>query len=296
MQIVRANRDKFGLNRMLSVLDLPSSTWYYREKEKEKFEDKYNHLKPVIEEVIRAHPEYGRPRITRQLQEVHGIDVNHKVVGRLLRKWDLALLRAARETSPSPVEKALEKAGSDANLVKKRLQSESAVGLFEIMYTDFTDIKYAGGDRTAKLMPMIDHTSKLILGWAMGTNRNRAVACRALEQTKKTLEDFDFELRDKIIHQDQDSVYTSDKWVDLLLIENRGKLSYSTNGAKGNPYMESFNGHFKLPIQSLLTEAERMSEVREVIRERVRDWNYDRRHSSLGQIAPMRYIKQELDD
>jgi len=57
--------------------------------------------------------------------------------------------------------------------------------------------------------------------------------------------------------------------------------------------MESFNGHFKGPIKSLFYEAETMKEILEIIVKRVDYWNNRRRHSSLGQIAPARYIKRE---
>lgn len=277
-------------------MELPKSTWYYREKEKEQFEEKYKSIKPFVEKIIRKHPEYGRPRITRDLNETYGLEINHKVVGKLLRCWDLALLRAARGTEPSPVEMAIKEAGSNANLVKRRLQEGEPINLFEVMYTDFTILEYARGHRTAQLMPIIGHTSKMIVGWAIGARRHRDVACRAWEQAKQTFEKLGIDCVGMIMHHDQDSVYKSDRWVNHLLLEDGVRLSYSTNGAKGNTYMESFNGHFKGPIQSILNEAETIEEVEGVVSNRADDWNNDRRHSSLGQMAPMAYIEKERND
>ena len=245
--------------------------------------------------MIENFSEYGRPRITRELQENYDLEVNHKVVGKLLREWDLAIMRAARKPGSSPVEKAIEEAGEDADLVKKRLESAIPIELFEIVYTDFTTIKFAGGSRTVKLMPIIGHKSKLILGWALGDSRNRSVACRAWERSKEKFKELGIGWEGLILHQDQDSVYTSDRWVDQLL-DDRLRISYSTNGAKGNTHMESFNGHFKNPIKSILTESETTREVKEVIGKRAIKWNQERRHSSLGQIAPITYINQEIRD
>lgn len=140
---------------------------YYWEDEKESLEEKYASVRPLINDVIDEFPEYGRPRITQELQETHGLDINHKVVGKLLQKWDLAIHRAARDTSPSPVEEAIRRAGTDANLVKDRLENGPPIELFDVLYTDFTTLPYAGGKRSAKLMPMIGHDSKLIMGWAL---------------------------------------------------------------------------------------------------------------------------------
>jgi putative transposase len=229
------------------------------------------------------------------LNETYGFEINHKVVGKLLSRWDLALLRAARGTGSSPVERAIKEAGSNANLVKKKLQEGKVIDLFEVMYTDFTALEYANGHRTAMLMAIIGHISKMIFGWALGARRHRDVACRAWEQAKRMFERLGVDCAGMIMHQDQDSVYKSDRWVTQLL-EDGVRLSYSTNGAKGNTYMESFNGHFKDPIQSILNEAETMEEVERVVNSRANDWNNDRRHSSLGQMAPMAYIEKERND
>lgn len=162
-----------------------------------------------------------------------------------------------------------------------------------MLYTDFTTLPYEGGHRSAKLMPMVGHASKLIMGWALGPRRNQAVACRAWEASKRTLDRLDADWKGMVVHQDQDSVYTSNRWVDQLLVEDGVRLSYSANGAKGNPHIESFNGHFKGPIQSRLSEAKTLEDVRAVIRQRVEKWNQTRRHSSLGQVAPRVYIENQ---
>ena len=117
------------------------------------------------------------------------------------------------------------------------------------------------------------------------------MACRAWKEAQKTLESYGVDGQKRIIHQDQDSVYTSDR-----LLEDGVQLSYSTNGAKGNTYMESFNGHFKEPIESLLWEGESIPEVKGVIQKRVGKWNNDRRHSSIGQMAPGSYIEKQLKE
>ncbi len=288
--MIRDHREQFGLNRMLSALELPKGTWSYWENEKQSLEKKYESIKPLIKEVIDEYPEYGRPRITKELQETYDLEINHKVVGKLLHTWELVIHRAARGTGLSPVEKAIKEAGDDANLVKKRLENGNSIGLFEVLYTDFTTLEFGNGHCSAKLMPLIDHTSKLITGWTLGPRRNKAVALRAWEDSKQTLKRFNENWTNTIIHQDQDSVYTSDRWVDQLL-NDEIRLSYSTNGAKGNTYMESFNGHFKQPIESLLMGAGSIPEAKEVIRNRVTKWNQKRRHSSLGQVAPRTYIE-----
>jgi len=44
---------------------------------------------------------------------------------------------------------------------------------------------------------------------------------------------------------DQDPVYTRYRWLQAVLIDAGVKVPFAENGAKGNKFMESFNGHFK---------------------------------------------------
>lgn len=41
----------------------------------------------------------------------------------------------------------------------------------EVAYTDFTELVYAGGRRKAYLIPILDHASKVVLGWAVESGR-----------------------------------------------------------------------------------------------------------------------------
>ncbi|MDY6974010.1 MAG: transposase, partial [Thermodesulfobacteriota bacterium] len=82
--LVETAKDTHGLNLALAAIDLPKSTWYYHQKHKVAYEEKYADLFPILEEIARAHPEYGVPWIMPELRQEHHIDVNHKVVERLL--------------------------------------------------------------------------------------------------------------------------------------------------------------------------------------------------------------------
>jgi len=214
----------------LRAIDLPKSTWYYRKKNKQCYEEKYSHLKPTIEKIIRERPEYGYPRIKVELEEEYKKVINHKVLLKLLNIWDLKMLRTIRPKGKSAVRKVIEEAGTDANLVKKKQD----IDLFEVAYTDFTKVPYDGGKREAWLIPIIGHTSKIIFGWAVGKRANTELALKALEQMKETFNRLNISFNDMILHQDKDSVFTSNIWIDKVLRKNKIRLSYSGNGARGN--------------------------------------------------------------
>ena len=286
--LVETVKDTHGLNLTLAAIDLPKSTWYYHQKHKVAYEEKYADLFPVLDEIARAHPEYGVPRIMPELRDEYHIDVNHKVVERLLGIWDLSILRSTHRPRPSSVQKAFTEAGELANLVAQM----DEIALFQVVYTDFTEIWYAGGHRTAVLMPIIGHVSKMAFGWAVGQSRGTALALQAWDHAKRTFQQMGISYVGMIMHHDRDSVYTSYEWTSQLLLKDKSRLSYALRGAKDNPEMESFNGRFKSEGHSLFLEAQSLAELITVVDERMRYYNTERRHSSIDCVPPLTYIKR----
>lgn len=288
VSLVKDARDIYGLNRTLAAVDLAKSTWYYHQNDKIDYEEKYQHLKPILEVIAREHPDYGLPRIMVELREVYGCDVNHKVVERLLRLWDLRILRGARRPTPSGIYKAILEVGDKANLVAQK----DGIGLFEVVYTDFTELVYADGHRKAVLMPIIAHTSKLACGWAVSETGDTRLALQAWEGAKRMFRSLGIAWAGMIIHHDRDPVYTGYRWTSQLLSEDQLRVSYALGGAKDNPEMESFNGHFKEEGRSLFLEAQTLRELISVVDQRMRYYNHERRHSSLNQVPPLVFIQR----
>jgi len=294
VKLVEDTREEHGLNVSLKAAGLPKSTYYYHQNEKVDYEEKYSHLKPILDEIIDENPDYGRPKIKTELQESCGMTVNHKVIAKLLQIWDIKLARAARSTEPSPVRQALSEASGELNLVEDL--SEKDIDIFDVLYTDFTELRYENSNKKAWLILVIGHRSKLIFGWAVGNGPTTEVALRAWKGTRGTFSHYNASLEGTILHQDQDSVFTSNDWIDETLVKDKVQLSYSENGAKGNVYMESFNGHFKCPNKSLFCEAESLEELRVIVENQVNYWNNRRRHASLQNRIPIEYIEEEIQD
>ena len=210
--LVKSVKDTYGLNLALGTVGLSKSTWYYHQKYKVDYEEKYAYLRLILEEIARDHPEYGVPRIMPELRQKYRIDVNHKVVERLLGIWDLSILRSTHRPRPSSIQQAITKAGERANLVAQMEE----IDLFQVIYTDFTELVYADGCRKAILMPIIGHTSKMAFGWAVGESSDTVLALRAWESAKATLQQLDIPYAGMIVHHDRDSVYTGYEWTSQL--------------------------------------------------------------------------------
>ena len=168
------------------------------------------------------------------------------------------------------------------------------IDLFQVVYTDFTEILYADGRRKAILMPIIGHVSKMAFGWAVGQSRGTFLALQAWERAKETFRWMGIWYTGMIVHHDQDSVYTGYEWTSQLLLKDKSRLSYALGGAKDNPEMESFNGHFKTEGHSLFLEAHSLDELVTVVDDRMRYYNTVRRHSAIGYVSPLTYIQRTL--
>ena len=278
----------YGLPAVLAALELPRSTWYYHQNHVKAYTEKYAHLREPLEAIARKHPAYGYRRSTEELEEIRRHKTNHKVVQRLHQEWDLPLLRSIKPPKPSGIRQVIAAAGNRINIVAKAEKDE--IEPFELAYTDFTELLYMDGRRKAHLIPIIDHASKMVLGWAVGDRAVTDLALRAWQYARETLVGYGVDLHDFILHHDQDPVFTGYRWTTQLLLKDHVRVSYALNGARDNPEMESFNSRFKTENRSLLLDAQTLEELQLVVRERMAYHNGERRHSTIGYQAPVEYI------
>jgi putative transposase len=280
-------QESYGFPSVLAALELPRSTWYYHHSRGMSYTEKYKHLREPLETIAREHPEYGYRRTTPELREIYGYHLNHKVVQRLLQEWDLPLIRGTKRPKPSGIRQAIAAAGDRINLVagKERIKP------FRVAYTDFTELKYADGQRKAYLIPVIDHTSKLVLGWAVGERTVTTLALQAWERARQTLELRGVSLKGMTIHHDQDPVFTSYAWTSQILLDDHARVSYALNGARDNTEMESFFSRFKTENRSLLLDAQTLNELIALVAQRIHYYNGERRHSTIGYRAPLAFIE-----
>jgi len=285
---VETNAATYGLNVTLDTIGLPKSTWYYWKNNKVDYKEKYGYLREPLIEMLNDNPAYGYRRVEPELK-ARGYRVGETVVQRVLEMWDLSLRRWAGKPEPSVPRKLLAKGDHGMNLVAGIGDPEP----LQVFYTDFTAIWYAGNGKKAYLMPLVDHATKWVVGWAVGYRPNTELALEALSMATATLADAELTLKGRIIHHDQDTVYTGYRWLRAVLIKHRARISYSENGAKGNTTMESFNGRFKGENASLFHEAANIWELGRVIAQQIDYYNCRRRHSTLGNTASIDYIIQE---
>ena len=286
--LVKEHAPRYGLNQALAALELPKSTWYYWEREKREAEEKYAALRTPLFEVLERHPEYGYRRIVPELK-ARGCPVGETAVRRVLGLWDLGLRRRTRKPKASLPRAHLKRRGRRVNLVRGMVEP----GPLQVLYTDFTELWYDRGKKKAYLIPLLDHETKLVLGWAVGARKDTDLALEALGSAERNLEEMDLNLEGRIVHQDQDAAFTSYRWLRAVLVQAKARVSFSENGARGNTLVESFFGRLKVESGSLFHDARNVWELRRVVNERIVYHNAERRHSTLGNRAPVDYISDE---
>ena len=209
---------------------------------------------------------------------------------------DMALQVVKRPPQPKFgfVQQIINEAGDEVNLVAK-LEEMRVIKIGEVGVTDFTEIVYDNGLKKAQLMTVLDYNSRVVLGWETADRKNTQLALRVWQKTKRNLTRLKLSVKKFIIHSDQDSVLTGRVWVRAVLIDDEAQVSYSTNGCHGNIRMESWHSRFKGENKSLFADCQNLAAVRQEIKQQVRYYNYQRRHSALKNIAPMKYLKIRLN-
>jgi transposase InsO family protein len=140
----------------------------------------------------------------------------------------------------------------------------------------------------------VDPVSACVPGWAVGPSPNRELALTAWQRVQESFRAVDRPLAGVVVHQDQDAVFTSYDWLEALLIDADVVVSYSENGAKGNPLdrvlLGPIQGGERLPDRGT---AETIPELRDVLGDQMVYYNRERRHSGIDYRSPIEFLRAE---
>jgi len=287
VELVKEHRREYGLNQCCEALALSKGTWHYRMQKESAVDEEEEALKEKLRCIIIDHPGYGYRRLKPELEARTGERINHKRLRRLLREANLGLTRYLPKHRPSEVQRILKDNAGHLDLV-----NGCTWDVLEVLSTDFTELRYAGGSRKAWFMAAVDIASKWAPGWAVGPRRNRQLAHKCWQQARKSLEMLGADGKNLIVHGAQDAVYTSYDWLRTLLIDSEMRVSYSEMGSKGNPWIESMWGRIKTEIGSLITQAETLEELKTIMDPHMQYYNPQRRHSSIDYQSPRSHLQQ----
>ena len=299
-------KGQFGVNRICQLTGLSKATYYAARNPAETFESKYQHFKNKVEMVIEAHPAYGIKRIKAELKDQYGLLIGKHTLAKLLKLWGLDLKRKIKTRKANMIQKILIALADRTNLLIRSCVTRP----FQALTSDITELKFKGG--RAYWCVHKDVHGQMVYGWSLDLNMKTALVVKSLKMAQKRLNNLTnrLSLKDKLklksqpglkqlnkpkplIHQDRGSQYTSYSYIQAAL--SFAVLSYSNPGTPThNAGQESFFGRFKSEWADEIAEIETFEELKRFVENKVKYYNYERRHTSIGLVSPWEYTKSFL--
>jgi putative transposase len=278
-------RDGFTAATVCDLLEVSRSGFYaWRSVQESRREEQDQRLMPVIEEVFWRHRRrYGARRIAVELAS-RGMACGVARVARLLKTAGFQAIQP-RSYRPRTTE-SRHPLGYNPNLIDGRPvpQRLNAVWVGDITYIPL-------GTRTSRgrfgyLAVLMDLCSRRIVGWEYGSSLGEDLVLGALRRA----------IRERqpgpglIHHTDRGGQYAGKRYRDVL---RRSGIQQSMSAAEScydNASMESCFGTVKTELE-LVEYASAPEAVRE-LSGYIRYYNGERRHSSLGYVAPAEFERQ----
>ena len=257
--------------RVYSVTRDGYNSWRRRGMSARRTED--SELFETINRIFKRHDGcYGSPKVMHELRKV-GIWVGQKRVARIMREHGLKATKARIYISRPGMYKHV-------NRVPCRITDIELTAPNQLWVGDVTYLKMQDGS-WQYLSVIMDRFSRRIISWSLSERRDVQLSASALQRA----------IRNRGCHQEL--IFHSDRGVEYMANNYRKKLGHyginqSMNRAKSmndNAFMESFFQQFKTErIKRRVLES--VEQLRGIITEYMRYYNYDRSHSSIGYLSP----------
>ena len=261
------NIHPLSISRQCRLLSLHRSSYYYQAVETH--DDEFI-LMRWIDEIHIKRPFLGVRRITDELQD-SGCRVNHKKVGRLMRKMDIQAIYPKPNTS---------KKHPRNKVYPYLLRNLSIDRPNQVWATDITYIPMEKG--FVYLTVIMDWYSRKILSWRLSNTLDTAFCIDALEEA------LDRYGKPDIFNSDQGVQYTSKDFTNVLKAKDI-RISMDGKGAwRNNVFVERLWRSIKYE-EVYLNAYESMREAKQRIGIWIDYYNSERKHQTLGTKPDLMY-------
>lgn len=265
-QAIYAKHKKYAVSYMCNFFGVSHSGYYGWLKRRARPDKDYVLCRLIAECQQRTKQTYGYRRVVLWLKREYGLQVNHKTVLRLMRKYGLlAVIRR-----PRPLYQRQQKINIYRNYLNRNFVAEKPNQKW------VTDISYIKTKQGVLYLSMIkDLYDNFIVSYDMGSTQDNALVYRTIKKAKKEVAD------GLILHSDQGVQYTSHGYSNLL-----GEYSILPSMSRAgtpldNAPAENFFGILKtecIDRQKIRT----MEEARNLIHEYIFFYNYERIQTKSG--------------
>jgi transposase InsO family protein len=275
--LIDALRESYPLNLLLSITDMPKSSYFYQREVKSR-EDKYSGLREEVRTVFNENKSrYGYRRVHAVIRN-SGKTVSEKIIRRIMREELLIVPVKKRrryssykgEVSPE-VENVVAR---DFNADKPNIK----------WVTDLTEFNIPAGK--VFLSPIIDCYDGMAVNWTIGTSPNADLVNDMLDGAISTLQNDE----KPVVHSDRGFHYRWPGWIHRM--ESAGlKRSMSRKACpQDNSACEGFFGTIK--NEMFYNKSWRDVSIEHFVYELdkyLRWYNETRIKMSLGALSPLQY-------
>ncbi|QIZ09493.1 IS3 family transposase [Priestia megaterium] len=222
----------------------------------------------------------GALQIKMILENNYFVEMNHKKIRRLMRKYQL--IAKVRKAKPyKKMAKATQEHRTCPNVLNREFKQEEPG---KVLLTDITYLYYSNGQK-AYLSCVKDGSTNEILAHYLSTSLEMDIVYKTLRRLDEAM--YDGFHPETILHSDQGFHYTHP------LFQTRVKKLgiIQSMSRKGNCWdnapMESFFGHFKDEVDYKICES--LSELKQLVDSYIEEYNNNRYQWGLNRMTPAQY-------
>ena len=226
-------------------------------------------IKNAIDKIHFEEPSFGVRRIRRELQKQGFEKIGKRLVKRYMEEMCVHVFY------PGPNLSKRDKKAKTYPYLLRNLDINHPNHVWSI------DITYIGTpDGFAYMVAIIDWHSRFIVGWSISNTLQSDFVVRTVESAIAAYG------KPEIINSDQGSQFTSKAYIDCIKAHESIRISMNGKGrATDNIMIERFFRSFKWERLYLL-RPETIREVKDMTKEYMAHYNYERDHQGLGDATP----------
>ncbi len=262
-KLIETAYPRIAIARQCDLVDLARSTWYYRQRRDNVYNEYLMHL---LDEEYTRHPFRGIGQLTNWLHS-HGYLVNHKRVERLMRQMGIQAIYPKRHLSAS---------NPDHCIYPYLLNDLFITQPNQVWATDITYIRMHPG--WLYLVAIMDWYSRYVISWELSNTLDVEFCLVALNRALA-------KEKPSIFNSDQGSQFTSVYFTSVL--EQAGiQISMDGRGrVYDNIYIERLWRSVKYE-EVYIHDYQSVPEAKSLLGTYFKFYNEERGHTALGKKTP----------
>jgi len=275
VELVESLRSEYGLEILLSALQVARSTFY---RWRNHASNRNYHLEKKIGQICKDNNfTYGYRKICNVINRDSEQPINHKRVQRIMQKnnWNCRA-RAKKE----------QKLGKPYyitdNILNRNFKTDKPLTK---LVTDITYLPF--GNTMLYLSSIMDLYNGEIIAYTINDKQDTKFVLDTLNQIELP--------KGCILHSDQGSVYTSKDYYDECKEKDIIRSMSRKATPADNACIECF--HSSLKSETFYLNSERNSSnyiVKEIVKKYIKNYNENRIQQKLGYLSPIEYRKQAV--